>query len=308
MRRLTREEQQEIIKNYNSGLTMKQCGELQGVTASTVLRVLNAYGVPKRTKGGIYKLPESKIISEYLCGMSTIAIADKYNVTCNTIINILKVQDIKRDNRYANLSLDINYFETIDTVDKAYFLGFLIADGSINSNDNTVSLSLSSKDVDILKIFANCVHSSNKLYYRKDKPEVSFRVKCNKWKQDLAQYGVVPRKTDISYIPRLNLNLMSHLIRGLIDGDGWVSYKSHQIGFCGNELCVTQLRDYLVETLGVYKVTVLHAEPHLWQVTWASKNDISIIGNYIYKDKQEFFLKRKYDNFLKIYGNTEVSS
>ena len=29
--------------------------------------------------------------------------------------------------------------------------------------------------------------------------------------------------------------------------------------------------------------------------------------SYIYKDKDKFFLKRKYENFLKIQGNTEIT-
>ena len=46
---------------------------------------------------------------------------------------------------------------------------------------------------------------------------------------------------------------------------------------------------------------------HLWQVTWAGKKDIIKICSYIYKDKDKFFLKRKYENFLKIQGNTEIT-
>lgn len=102
---------------------------------------------------------------------------------------------------------------------------------------------------------------------------------------------------------------MPHLIRGLIDGDGWISFKGRQIGYCGNKECVTYLRDYLVENLNVYKVKVLNIKKNLWQVVWCSKKDIQLIGDYIYKDKQDCFLQRKYDNFNKlIKSNTEVKN
>ena len=41
----------------------------------------------------------------------------------------------------------------------------------------------------------------------------------------------------------------------------------------------------------------------------ASQKDIEKIGNYIYQNKDNCFLSRKYNNFLQIiHGNTEVNS
>ena len=104
-------------------------------------------------------------------------------------------------------------------------------------------------------------------------------------------------------------SLMPHFIRGLIDGDGWVSSKSHSIGLCGTEKIVIQLRDILVKKLNVFNVKVLHTEPHLWMVNWSSNKDINAIGEFIYKDKKDCYLERKYNNYLTlINANTEVSS
>lgn len=62
---------------------------------------------------------------------------------------------------------------------------------------------------------------------------------------DLSKFGVVPRKTSTTFLPEIKESLMPHLIRGLIDGDGWITEthtannKSHLvIGFCGSEKCV----------------------------------------------------------------------
>ena len=102
-------------------------------------------------------------------------------------------------------------------------------------------------------------------------------------------------------------NLVSSLFRGMIYGYGWISSKSHQIGFCGNEQTVTQLRDFLVSELNIYPAKVLQCNTSLWQITWASQKDIVKIGSYLYKDKQDCFLIRKYQEFLQIQGNTEVT-
>jgi len=48
-------------------------------------------------------------------------------------------------------SLNENYFDEIDTSNKAYILGFLYADGYNNRINNTVVLSLFKQDREILE-------------------------------------------------------------------------------------------------------------------------------------------------------------
>ena len=303
--------EQEIIKLYQSGLSMAKAGAPYGISSATVMAILNRNNIPKRTKGGIYAIPEQEVITRYKNGESCQVIADSFKVTFHTISNILEKNNIARDNKYKNINLNENYFEKIDSSDKAYFLGFMLTDGNVSLNENTIRLSLSSKDEEILNIFKEKTGNENKICIREDEKhsERTFQLRSKKWKDDLAKYGVVPQKTSISEMPILSTDMMPHLIRGMIDGDGWISFNSHQIGFCGNEKTVNQLKDYLVTTLNVYDVKVIHASENLWQITWASQKDIEKIGNYIYQNKDNCFLSRKYNNFLQIiHGNTEVNS
>ena len=300
--------EQEIIDLYVSGKSMAEVGKVFNRTSATVLRILRANNIPTRTKGGINQIPAHDVINRYLQGESCQVIADSYNVSFNTIKKILVENGIPRNNRYANSALNLNYFTQIDTYDKAYFLGFLITDGNIGADNNAIRLSLKLDDIHILETFTKKVNSSNKLYIRKDKPEVTFAVKSQQWKQDLQQFGVIPNKTSSVELIQLSPELMPHFVRGLIDGDGWISAKSHQIGFCGNEKMTTQLRDFLVNILDVYPVKVLHPETNLWQISWAGKKDINKIGEYIYNNKQDCFLERKYQEFIQIHGNTEVTN
>lgn len=310
-KKINPEIEQEVIKLYNSGLSMAKSGAPYGISSATVMAILNRNNIPKRTKGGIYSIPEQEVIARYKNGESCQVIADSFKVTFHTISNILEKNNIVRDNKYKNINLNENYFEKIDSSDKAYFLGFMLTDGNVSLNENTIRLSLSSKDEEILNIFKEKTGNENKICIREDEKhsERTFQLRSKKWKDDLAKYGVVPQKTSISEMPILSTDMMPHLIRGMIDGDGWISFNSHQIGFCGNEKTVNKLKDYLVKTLNVYDVKVIHASENLWQITWASQKDIEKIGNYIYQNKDNCFLSRKYNNFLQIiHGNTEVNS
>ena len=309
--RISSEIEQKIIELYQSGLSMAKAGKPYNVTSATVMAILNRNNIPKRTKGGIYKIPDEDVIKRYKNGESCQSIADSYNVTFHTISNILEKNNIARNNKYHNLSLDENYFENIDRYDKAYFLGFMLTDGSVSLNENIIRLSLATKDEEILKIFKEKTGNENKIIIREDgrHSERTFQLRNKKWKNDLAKYSITPQKTATCEMPTLSQNMMSHLIRGMFDGDGWISSASHQIGFCGNEKTVNQLKQYLVKHLNVYDVKVLHTENHLWQVTWASQKDILAIGSFIYKDKNDCYLQRKYDNFLTItQGSTEVTN
>lgn len=290
---------------------MAKAGAPYNISSATVMAILNRNNIPKRTKGGIYAIPEQEVITRYKNRESCQVIADSFKVTFHTISNILEKNNIARNNKYKNINLNENYFEKIDSNDKAYFLGFMLTDGNVSLNENIIRLSLSSKDEEILNIFKEKTGNENKICIREDKrhSERTFQLRSKKWKDDLAKYGIVPQKTSISEMPILSADMMPHLIRGMIDGDGWISFNSHQIGFCGNEKTVNQLKEYLVKTLNVYDVKKIHARENLWQVTWASQTDIEKIGNYIYQNKDNCFLSRKYNNFLQIiYGNTEVNS
>ena len=193
--------------------------------------------------------------------------------------------------------------------DKAYFLGLMITDGNVCGN--FVSLSLKSTDRDIIKTFAQKTRNSNKLSEdKRGNGMIRTGAKCKDWVKDLVKHNVYANKTYTTAFPdTVDEKFMSHFIRGLIDGDGWISYKSHSIGFCGTERLVTQVRDKLVDVLGVFNVKVIHSGQHLWMINWASKRDIKNIGEFLYKDKRDCYLKRKYNNYLKIINaNTEVST
>lgn len=89
-RRTSKEHELKIIELYKQGNSMAKAGAEYNVSAATVLRILNEYGIPKRTKGGIYKIPDEDVIQRYKNGESCQQIADSYNVTFHTISNILE--------------------------------------------------------------------------------------------------------------------------------------------------------------------------------------------------------------------------
>lgn len=148
MKKLDVEIENEIIKYYIEYFySCRKISKDLGISGATVLNVLKRNGIPTRTKGGIYELPTSLLVQKYREGVSIIQLSKEYQVCVQTIANYLAKAEINLNNIYYNKKLDRNYFDKIDTYDKAYYLGFLISDGSVGTSTNKIDLTLKNQIV-----------------------------------------------------------------------------------------------------------------------------------------------------------------
>ena len=132
-----------------------------------------------------------------------------------------------------------SYFENIDTQEKAYWLGFIYADGYIGKNNNNgrFGISLSTEDIDHLYKFKESIESSHPINkYRvssgyKIGAEYCRIIICEeKLVNDLIKQGCVYNKTNILSPPNIDKKLRRHFIRGYMDGDG--SIIIHKNKYC----------------------------------------------------------------------------
>lgn len=156
-----------------------------------------------------------------------------------------------------------SFFSVVDTEEKAYWLGFITADGGIRKNKRVLLLELSSKDRGHLEKFAYVIGVPVKDRYRLDKRsgkinsmsfvQVNSKVICTQ----LICLGVKPNKTfDITeeVFTHLEDSLIPHFIRGLFDGDGTVGYYSngYHAGICsGNHEFLEKVRGLLEKHLEI---------------------------------------------------------
>jgi len=84
-------------------------------------------------------------------------VAKSFNVSLRPIVRILKKNNIELTNR--RYDVNHSFFEVIDTEEKAYWLGFLYADGCVRKtrSGSQVVLKLSIKDEEHLVMFKNNV-------------------------------------------------------------------------------------------------------------------------------------------------------
>lgn len=218
-------------------------------------------------------------------------------------IRVYSKQDI------LNRKTKVNFFESIDSEEKAYFLGLLIADGCVfrfRQNTMFVIFALQEQDSYMVELFAKKVSASRKIVIDKRDNSKSITITSNKMADDLSKYGVVENKTFKTYLPKLDSFFMPHLIRGILDGDGNIGCRKRnpkiensdlrwQVAFCGSEQLMTEIRDYLFSILNI-NLNKVCKEQSIYSIRWTSRKDVYIICDYLYRDAN-IYLKRKKEKF-----------
>jgi len=213
--------------------------------------------------------------------------------------------------------LDENYFEQIDTEEKAYILGFLYADGcnSVSvSGGCTVSLQLAKQDEEILIKISKIIYYNN-VYLREYKRDVTrqnmviLSLNSKKISNDLIKWGCVPNKTFVLKFPSLSDNLKSHFIRGYFDGDGSLTFTQaknrNQITALFAIVSTIEMLDSIgqkCKDLDIhYRISKRHKDRDNNNYTLTISGNIQIkkFCEFLYKDAN-IYLQRKYKNFVKL--------
>lgn len=240
-----------------------------------------------------------EIKEKYLSGIPTTELAKQFWTTDDHLIAcVLRDLNVEiRPSGYMSKT-DQTLFKEIKNEIEAYSLGLITSDGNIDKN-GTIRIFLTESDKYILEeINRRLLNGSGNLSIDKKKNgrPVARLGFCGKTIcQNLAQYGVIPNKSEfLTNIYILPEELMHHYIRGLFDGDGVTSKnrESIRIGFCAKRKeFVESYQSFLCQKLFMRKNKIFNTGG-CFQCSWGAKTDIEKFYNYIYKDAT-IFLGRK---------------
>jgi hypothetical protein len=146
-----------------------------------------------------------------------------------------------------HLDLIIDYFKTIDTIEKAYWLGFLYADGYITKDNNGLQIALAIKDEEHLDKFIKIIGANKdcKRYYGPYKTagkSVQIKITDKAFCSYLINHGCVNKKSLIIRLPKLGgEELYKAFLSGYYDGDGTQNEPSIT---CGSKLFLDDLKSH----------------------------------------------------------------
>lgn len=175
----------------------------------------------------------------FLQGLTPTMVADKLGINRKNINYYINKYNIEVLNKfYKYLPPKHDFFDNIDSEEKAYLLGFFLADGFLTNNFR-LGIENSIDDEEILLKFKENISPDAPLRYRdrkdndiKRKKQVIFIITSEKMFNTLSKkYNIIQNKT---YNPEFSFNfdliptnLVRHFVRGFFDGDGSISFYKY---------------------------------------------------------------------------------
>lgn len=268
----------------------------------------------------VSKLSDSEIVELYKVGTKCTIIAERSGIPIRRVRSILHKADINVKAGWEYLKINTqndDYFEKIDSEDKAYFLGLLYADGNIYLKRNRVQITLQNEDRYILELFADKINYTGKLY--EDRGKYTKMIICSKkMVQDLINLGCVPNKSLILKFPtfeQVPLTFIRHFIRGYFDGDGYVGImqlkkeyrKFIDCSFTSTKFFLKGLRETLLQfSIEMYDFIPRYKnkENSAGSSQIRKKESINNLYHLMYDNVENLFLERKINKFKEVdYAN-----
>ena len=248
-------------------------------------------------------------------------IALKYGINRKTLKKYLTKRNVEIIANGGRTHFNFDFFETIDTEEKAYWLGFLYADGYVGSKDFSVGLNISLKDIEHLRKFNDALnykkglnisetHQFNSTSNKNKNGEIMYMVSTvirnKKLWTDLNNKGCVPNKSLILQFPNEKIfktkKLIYDFIRGYVDGDGTLGVYRHSKSNNKLEesLLIVGTKDFLVgvqKYLGTgFLMHKANCNNNTYRLGYSTKKAHKA-ADLLYKNAS-IYLNRKYNIYI----------
>jgi hypothetical protein len=273
------------------------------------------------------KINEDDVVDMYSSGSTILDIRNVYHTRDKTISDILKKNNvtIKKTYQYytsKELARTRKYyckediFENIDNIDKAYWLGFLYADGNVyipdgkdgNGRGIRIEITLKEEDGYHLENFSHFIESNYPVKQKivklngKEIPIYRIAISSVKMGNDLIKHGCVPRKSlTLKYPNDLKEQFFCSFLAGYFDGDGCLSFTknnrnsySSQLSIMGTYEFLTSIK-YKLYNFGIDTGDVASACSKAF-ILRISNHSHANFYNLIY-NKSSYILGRKFEKF-----------
>lgn len=222
---------------------------------------------------------------------------------------------------------DENYFENINTEEKAYWLGFLTADGFIQKEcregcSRKVGMSLAEIDKGHIEKFKKAINAENPIStykvskgYNENTVYSRIMISSEKMATDLIDKGCVEHKSNILKFPteeQVPKEFLKDFIRGYFDGNGSIKitkgsnktkhYDNYQIAIVSTDDMLNKMQDYFLSQGAMYQRHKLYKrkKEHIVSCFDFGDNVQSLIFLEWLYGNANVYLDRKYQRYLRL--------
>lgn len=314
---------------FNNGMSIRNiCIELK-MAHHPFSKWLKENGVVVKNNHDGYEERYKRGMELYLNGVSLTKASQEVGSSPKRLSKYIKSQGIEITNPTVKRVIKDDFFKVIDNEKKAYWLGFIYADGYIIETISKtgkvksmyLGIGLQEGDREHLQKFLSDIEYvngkvRNKLVKLNGKEINTVRVSINHTNmcRDLIKLGVTPRKSHTLTFPSTEIvpsHLLPHFIRGYLDGDGCVEHRPTKTD--GIRLRVSMVGtkwflEGLMARVPIFQANIRgdkrSAIPTSNNVISYSCNRANTIANYLYKNAN-VYLDRKYNKILPFIENVE---
>lgn len=302
-----------VIKNYKC-MTKNEFARHFNTSEIAIQALFGKLGLTKNNK---WTDQENQYLLDHYKDMTYKELAQHFNRTESAVTVHAKKMNIKKTPYHCQY----DYFENIDTEQKAYWLGFICADGWIShkkNNAGVVGISIQYSDIQHLKKFNKSIGGNYKIidYWSKSSIRENELISSHicrievysiKMYNDLVNLGLSNKKTYNMGFPDIDKKYVIPFLRGYFDGDGGLSYTGNNPKIIGLsywsaspkmiEGISKSLDDYKIEyTLTNYQKQGF-AKMYFISIH-SNQNNAKRFLNLIYEDAK-IYLNRKYQKYQK---------
>jgi hypothetical protein len=267
----------DVVADYTGGvLTFDEIKKKYNASHLTIWRITDSRGIPRR----------------------------EHQVTSDAGRAVCRENGLNR-NKYP---VNSTFFDCIDSEEKAYWWGFLYADGYVGKDARAIVVNLSSVDMDHLKRFRDIVSPERpvrlEVKFRKNLGITTrtavLRVDDKHICSRLQELGMIPKRPEFWRV-RDNLpdDLFRHWLRGYFDGDGSAAKSSPSIRLIGQD----DLLSWILNKLNTGRVLNTSTAPYqkcakdgkklnIYEFSVGGSHQVVSFREWLYRDAT-IYLERK---------------
>ncbi len=198
---------------------------------------------------------------------------------------------------------DPRMFNKIDTPEKAYIIGYTLADGYIG--DNVIEFGCCLEDKEILQFIAEYIganYTEDLTYIPEAKrfPRVRINIGNSVLITDFNKHCSSKENKHCPIIPK---NLEKYLVQGFFDGDGCLTWGRRKdrnrlwqkISFTSSLKVLEGIQQILLKQCAISTVIRPKSNENCYVLEFANREDVLKFLNFIYPNDSFIILKRKYN-------------
>lgn len=308
-------QENEAVERYLQGESCRQAGERFGVTAQPIIDLLERRGITRRSVYKLSRTQSDEMCQRYVDGESMDVLAVAYGVNKTAVHLHLKRRRIPRrslsqaERRYQ---CNHSFFYEIDTEGKAYWLGFIAADGCVVERTKALSIGLQGRDREHLARLLRALDGDHKIYARRDRLGREYCVlyiASPEIAGDLCKHELRPRKTEILGWPSTSTvpsALLRHYLRGLMDGDGGFypglpngkhgEHRNLVFAITSTRRCLEGAQEFLMDACQLGKTKLYRTtstNPDICCLKYGGAKQVSRIFHLLYDDAHVWLPRKR---------------